>query len=725
MKKTTIATKVNKRLLYFVAVIFVFVTIFITYELNIATKAVYNSTSKSLITVAKAKEMAKGKIAMSTAIAIANDDIIIEGLVNNNRSKIIKNLNKLTKTFKEGTPFKHVKIHVHTKDIKSFVRSWKSDKFGDDLSSFRKTILKVKSTQKPLYAIEVGRAGLVVRGLAPIFDKNNNYIGSVEVIHGLNSVVKFLSKLKTDVLILMDEKYKRGDSLTSESKIKNYYMSQSTISSDFVDKVKSLDFDKLIKNNYVVSDNRIFATAPIKDVSGNRVGMFVLSKHISDIDAAINSTKYLIYMMSAMTVFIVLLMMYLVYSIIKSTLDKELKVFNESLDRFLDFISFKTNQFKPVHLETNDEMGQLLNRLNEIALTQDKKLKEDMQVMGEITITSDKVEQGIYKCRIKAKTSNPMIMTLSLTINKMIDAMDRDMSQLRKVVEEYSNGDFRNQVHIHPSLKEDMLAVMKSINTLGDALSQSAKQNLENGKHLESNSETMTQSVNNLATKANQQAASLEETAAAVEEITNITRNNAENTIKMSSLGKKVQDAVSSGMTLAAQTSGAMDSINEQVSAIIESITVIDQIAFQTNILSLNAAVEAATAGEAGKGFAVVAQEVRNLANRSAEAANEIKALVENASVKTTEGKKVSDDMIKGYETLNENAIETIKIIQDVSVASKEQMTGIEQINDAITILDRATQENAHEASSVAQIASEVSDMANTLVTDASEKKFN
>ena len=107
---------------------------------------------------------------------------------------------------------------------------------------------------------------------------------------------------------------------------------------------------------------------------------------------------------------------------------------------------------------------------------------------------------------------------------------------------------------------------------------------------------------------------------------------------------------------------------------------VIDQIAFQTNILSLNAAVEAATAGEAGKGFAVVAQEVRNLASRSAEAANEIKALVGTATQKANDGKKISDEMIKGYEELNENITQTISLINDVEAASKEQQTGIEQI---------------------------------------------
>jgi len=403
----------------------------------------------------------------------------------------------------------------------------------------------------------------------------------------------------------------------------------------------------------------------------------------------------------------------------------DLDVLDQFFNQYIDYTKGKTNKFNFNMQSGNTNVNNLLEKWQRKAKETEIDVQADMKIIGEVVLTMDKVEQGVYGCRIHANTTNPMLNTLKQTINKMLENLDNDIKQLKTVVESYTSDDFRNKININPNLKADMLAVMESVNLLGDSLSNSAKSNLENGKHLEENSATMKESVNNLADKANQQAASLEETAAAVEEITSITRNNANNTTKMSELGKKVQDAVSSGMTLATQTSSAMDSINEQVTAITESIQVIDQIAFQTNILSLNAAVEAATAGEAGKGFAVVAQEVRNLASRSAEAANEIKELVDSASIKTNEGKKVSDDMIKGYETLNTNAIQTIELIQDVSVASKEQMTGIEQINDAVTMLDRVTQENANEANSVAEIASEVSQMANDLVADASAKKFN
>ena len=152
-------------------------------------------------------------------------------------------------------------------------------------------------------------------------------------------------------------------------------------------------------------------------------------------------------------------------------------------------------------------------------------------------------------------------------------------------------------------------------------------------------------------------------------------------------ISSKTQESAHIGKELATKTVNSMEEINNTVMNINEAITVIDQIAFQTNILSLNAAVEAATAGEAGKGFAVVAQEVRNLAARSAEAAKEIKNLVENATIKANEGKEISSTMIKGFGELESNISETSNLIDDVTNAANEQSSGITQISDAVNQL--------------------------------------
>ncbi len=166
-----------------------------------------------------------------------------------------------------------------------------------------------------------------------------------------------------------------------------------------------------------------------------------------------------------------------------------------------------------------------------------------------------------------------------------------------------------------------------------------------------------------------------------------------------------------------------IDLIN-QVQDINDAIAVIDQIAFQTNILSLNAAVEAATAGEAGRGFAVVAQEVRNLASRSADAAKEIKNIVEQARNKADVGKTIANNMIIGYGSLNQNITQTIELIENIEHASKEQLQGIEQINDAVNALDQQTQQNAVVALQSHEVAVITDSIAKLVVKNANEKEF-
>ncbi|WP_419774261.1 methyl-accepting chemotaxis protein [Halarcobacter sp.] len=399
--------------------------------------------------------------------------------------------------------------------------------------------------------------------------------------------------------------------------------------------------------------------------------------------------------------------------------------FKRYMDDIMDFVFMRTNRIQKAQYMKNDEIGLILTEMNSYVDKIDVIRKEDMKVLGEVVLTMDKVSRGTYKCRIHSESKNFMIKALRDTINTMLDTTEGNMNQLKSSLEKYANDDYREKIDISPKLSEDMLKVMESVNILGENLSINAKKNLVNGQKLEENSISMNNSVKNVAHKANEQAASLEETAAALEEITSITRGNANNAVQMANLGGTVQKSVENGQTLASKTAKSMDEINEEVASINEAITVIDQIAFQTNILSLNAAVEAATAGEAGKGFAVVAQEVRNLASRSAEAAKEIKTIVENARNKTVEGKEISDSMIKGYEELNTHISETLEIISDVSSASKEQMTGIEQINDTVSMLDRVTQENASEANNVAQVANNTLSMANDLVDEAKQKQFN
>ena len=270
----------------------------------------------------------------------------------------------------------------------------------------------------------------------------------------------------------------------------------------------------------------------------------------------------------------------------------------------------------------------------------------------------------------------------------------------------------------------DLGSLTAGIKLVGNNTSEILAMIMNTGDSLDQKTHVLSTAANDLSKSSNQQAASLEETAAALEQITANIQGNTQATVKMSGLADSVTNSAKDGQKLANETASAMEQINNEVSSINEAIEVIDQIAFQTNILSLNAAVEAATAGEAGKGFAVVAAEVRNLASRSAEAAKEIKDIVEKATLKANEGKTISDKMIAGYDGLNNNIKSTIEMIGQVATASKEQETGITQINDAVTALDHSTQQNAQVADEISTMSSQIASMSSSLVTAASRASF-
>jgi len=311
----------------------------------------------------------------------------------------------------------------------------------------------------------------------------------------------------------------------------------------------------------------------------------------------------------------------------------------------------------------------------------------------------------------------------ALDVIAVAQSKDEFIQQMLVALNSYTNGDYRPSIKLE-GMQEDIVQLARGINELGVALSELSRVNYRNGMILQQGSTVLSQNVASITNSANQQAASLEETAAALEEITESMKQSNQNTMQMSQYANELTQSANEGEKLANTTTKSMEEINEKTSAITEAITVIDQIAFQTNILSLNAAVEAATAGEAGKGFAVVAQEVRNLASRSAEAAREIKDLVEEANTKADNGKNIANNMIEGYSKLNENIKSTMTLLEEVIYSSKEQEQGIIQINDAISILDRNTQENAETARQTNVVAEQSQDIAVKIVNDA-DKEFH
>jgi len=400
-----------------------------------------------------------------------------------------------------------------------------------------------------------------------------------------------------------------------------------------------------------------------------------------------------------------------------------LEYFQHGLLDFFKYVNKEKEDINPIEVTANDEIGKMASLINDNIDKTKAIIEQDNKVISEVKDIVNKVSDGLLDERISTSTNNESLEELKNLLNNMLDNLEKlvgkNINNLSEVLEHYASRDFTKSLDKASSGKigNDILNLNRMITIM-------LQDNKEDGETLQEKSLELTTNVKTLSENATSQAASLEETAASIEEITGNIRQTNDKAQQMLKISSETQNSAHKGKDLATRTSVSMEEINEKVTMINEAITVIDQIAFQTNILSLNAAVEAATAGEAGKGFAVVAAEVRNLASRSAEAAKEIKDLVEDATIKASDGKNISSEMINGFQELEENIKQTNNLINDVTNAANEQSSGMNQISDAVNQLDRFTQENASIADKTNFIAQETNSIADDIVEATNKNKF-
>ena len=499
---------------------------------------------------------------------------------------------------------------------------------------------------------------------------------------------------------------------------------------------ENIDDKKMIQllNEYKIAFNQLVVLENIKGLNDNDGLLNEMRTAVHNSDTLLNNIKILINKTvvdkteSIKTLFIVFAL--IIVCFVTLTLLYISRTINLSLDRFekglSQFFSYINNESKVVEmLEENDrdEIGKMSKIINQTISKTKINVEKDRALIDDATAIANKIKRGNLKERITQESNSNELNDLKNVINEMLENLNNNVSNALIVLLSYSNYNFIPKIDLS-DMQGEVLELCKGINFLGDSTTKMLITNKRIGLQLSNSAEVLVNNVQDLNTNANSTAASIEETAAALEEITSTLISNSENIEEMSKYAKEVTTQIQKGEELASNTRQAMDELNIEVSSINQAIGIIDKIAFQTNILSLNAAVEAATAGEAGKGFAVVAQEVRNLASRSAEAAKEIKNLVQSATSKAEDGKEIANHMIEGYSSLKSNIQNTISIIADVSLASKEQKSGIEQINDAVTQVDRQTQKIATVAGETHKVAKETNNIAKDIVKDTDTKDF-
>jgi len=356
-----------------------------------------------------------------------------------------------------------------------------------------------------------------------------------------------------------------------------------------------------------------------------------------------------------------------------------------------------------------NELGQ---RLGAVAEWQDR--TAEVAVEKEVAALVDAAARGDFTQRINTQDKQDFFKQLGENLNQLMETSETGLNEVVRVLGALSRGDLTEKITNDYSgtfgqLKDDS-------NTTVEKLKEIVSQIKDVTNNINTGAKEIAAGNNDLSHRTEEQAASLEETAASMQELTSTVQHNTENAKHANELAVSATDIASKGVKVVGEVETTMQEINDASRKIVEIISVIDDIAFQTNILALNAAVEAARAGDQGRGFAVVASEVRNLAQRAAAAAGEIKSLINDTVEKVVEGTQLVTQAGLTMEEIVDSIHGVTVRMSEISAASVEQTMGIEQVNLAIAQMDDVTQQNAALVEQAAAAAESLEEQAQSLV---------
>jgi len=325
------------------------------------------------------------------AITLASNPTIQKALETNNRLLALDEINRLIKR----NHLKNFKVHIHTKDNHSFLRNWKSDKFGDDLSGFRKSVVEVNKNLKPISTFELGRVGLSLRYVIPVFNNDNKHIGSLEFIQSLDSIEKaFEEKGQFVIFLVNNEKVKSIKLLDSARSIQDKYIAfQQYINPQFLQSVRNLDFDIIFSNGHVIDNKYFFTFVEITDFQDEVIGIALVGENIAIVNYTIEAAKELIYISLAVMIFMVVSTVIFMEIVSRKIIIYPLNAIKDGLDSFFDFMKREKTSIDKLDENLSAEFGEIAKDVNQNILTISEILQREEEHKKELIEMNNRVKQ--------------------------------------------------------------------------------------------------------------------------------------------------------------------------------------------------------------------------------------------------------------------------------------------------------------------------------------------